>query len=369
VKLGPCIKTPEKLVSLIRWYSSKVSAAIPDDDGWGVLDTIKVLSPRKKKNLIGQLRVQLAKQVFSDKDFANLTITHPDTSAYNNSTSYTATQGGDTLWEQDEPPELADLIALMTIDTITLVENLTSVSIQSHNAEYGPAYETSGPLLRHLYGEIRFKDKSYFLLGGAWYEVDSKYIDQVTKDFVNLIADLDLDSTVIKMRDWPAGVKEGAYNMTSLQTAIFVNGDTVLTDNVELFDSLAFDDGSTYIVHVKDGFDVKIRDVRSQIINSAQVIENDLRTGDLRKLKEHHAKLMRRGRTTLSQDAFLHLFDNPRVYVLAYGSGTKVSGSNLDKFKSSVARMELVSLNNEFRQISNSESKCKLRLRWIRSVP
>ncbi|GAA5197164.1 hypothetical protein GCM10023346_31260 [Arthrobacter gyeryongensis] len=117
---------------------------------------------------------------------------------------------------------------------------------------------------------------------------------------------------------------------------------------------------------MKRDFDVKVRDVRSQIINSAQIIENDLRVGSLAKLKAHHARLVNWGRTTISEADFLKLFDQPRVYVLAYGSKVKVSESTLTNFGSSVARMEVVSLNNQFRQLGSAESMAKLRVAWIK---
>ncbi|MDQ0867279.1 hypothetical protein QF036_004930 [Arthrobacter globiformis] len=67
-------------------------------------------------------------------------------------------------------------------------------------------------------------------------------------------------------------------------------------------------------------------------------------------------------------DEFLKLFENPRIYVMAYGSKIKVNESTIKKFSSSVARMEVVSLNNQFRQISSAESQAKLGISWIKIV-
>jgi hypothetical protein len=53
----------------------------------------------------------------------------------------------------------------------------------------------------------------------------------------------------------------------------------VLTGGVELFDLLADGDGRTLIFHEKRNFDVKMSDVRTQIVNAASIIENDLRLG------------------------------------------------------------------------------------------
>jgi hypothetical protein len=108
-----------------------------------------------------------------------------------------------------------------------------------------------------------------------------------------------------------------------------------------------------------------VRDVRSQIVNAATIIENDLRTSAPTRLKRHHQALVRRGRTTLTEGEFLALFARPRTYVLAYSTGTKVTGETVDRFGSTVARMEVVALNGQFRQITSTSNTTELRIAWI----
>lgn len=366
IKLGPRIETPEKLVELIRWLAGKAEADLPADDGWAGLDAIKVLNPRKKKDLIGRLKTVLAKKIFASRDYSNIAVAHIDASLYDNATSYAVSQGKDSIYEGDIRPELSDIVNSMAIDIDDLLANFTSVTIRTENTDYGAGFGTSGPLINHLHGEIRHEGKTYFLLAGKWYEVDAVYIEQITKDFLAAMSSLDIDPMTIGLKEWKYADSEGTYNETSIEAAVFINGDRVLTDNVELFDGLASDGTNTYVIHVKRDFDVKVRDVRSQVINSAQIIENDLRIGSLTKLKAHHARLVTWGRTTISEADFLKLFDQPRVYVLAYGSKVKVSESTIKSFKSSVARMEVVSLNNQFRQLSSAESQAQLRVAWIK---
>lgn len=365
IKLGPRIESPEKIVELIKWLAKKSEDKLPADDGWASLDAIKVLNPRKKKDLITELKQALATKIFVTRDYANLALSHTDAALYDNATGYTASQGKDVVYAGDSRPELVDIVKNMKIDTQDVVKNLTSVTIQTENADYGAGYGTSGPLASHLHGEITHKKRTYFLLAGKWYEVNATYIDQVTKDCSSIMADLDLDPALIAMRKWKNAESEGAYNRTSITAKTFINGDRVLTDNVELFDGLASDGATIYIVHVKDGFDVKVRDVRSQVVNSAQMIENDLRLGTRVKLRAHYAALKKNGRTALTETEFLSLFDLPRVYVLAYGTKVKVDGTTLKTFSSSVARMEMVALNNQFRQISSSQSQAQLKIAWL----
>src|SRR5262249_41929554 len=155
---------------------------------------------------------------------------------------------------------------------------------------------TEGALLAHLNGELTHKGRTYFLLAGKWYEVDATYIELIKKDFINLLAPLDISASSIGLRPWQADETEGIYNGSSLDYDEWINGDLVLTDNVELFDTLAYSGSELYIIHVKRDFNVKIREVRSQLIGSAQIIEDDLR-GDSNKLKHHHRQLVTKGRT------------------------------------------------------------------------
>lgn len=369
IKLGPRIETPEKIVRLINWLATKVETELPEDDGWSGLDAIKVLNPRKKKDLVARLKLALAEKVFVANDYTNIAVAHIDASAYDNATHYVAKQGSEAIYEDDVRPELSDIVDRMEINPHDLLAGFTAVVISTENTDHADGYGTSGSLLSHLHGEIRYNEKTHYLLAGKWYEVDAVYIEEVTKDFIETVARLDLDPKVIGMQEWKTADDEETYNGKSIATGrAFINGDRVLTDNVELFDVLTSDGAETYIIHVKRGFDVKIRDVRSQIVNSAQIIENDLRTGKRLKLQAHYTKLLRHGRTKLTRDEFLELFERPRVYVLAYGSSVKVDGSTLKNFQSSVARMEMVSLNSQFRQLSSADSMAKLRITWIEIV-
>lgn len=364
LRLGPKVQNPEKMVGLIKWLAKQEQEELPEDDGWAALDAIKLLNPRKKRLLINKLRSALAEKVFKDKVYANLALTHAEISLYANATKYLVTQHDKTnIYDQAAQPRLADIIDSADIDEEDYTKNFSTVTIQAVNEDYGPSYGTEGTLLAHLNGELTHEGKTYFLLAGKWYEVDATYIEQIKKDFLALLSSLDTPASEVGLANWKKGDSEGTYNNNSLSYDEHINGDTILTDNVELFDTLAYKEDKLYILHVKKGFNVKIRDVRSQLLASAQVIENDLRNSSQR-LKEHHAQLVAKGRTALSEEEFLALFTRPRVYALCYGTKEKVAAVNIGKFTSSVSKMEVVSLNNQFRQISTDDS-ATLRIVWI----
>jgi uncharacterized protein (TIGR04141 family) len=365
VRFGPKVRSPEKIVELIRWLSQKTDTEIPEDDGWSSLDAIKVLNPRKRKDLVTRLKMELAESIFLRGEYENIAVTHVDASFYDNATHYAVVQQGAVVFEGPDRPSVGDVVQNAVTDGDVLA-NLTNISITSDNPDYGAGFGTTGTLLSHLHGELRYGEKTYYLLAGRWYEVEASYIKQVTKDLISTLVEHEMDRSLIGMRSWQESESEGEYNKTSVDGALsFINGDRVLTDNVELFDTLAWNDDSVYVIHVKRGFDVKIRDVRSQIINSAQIIENDLRAEAGTRLKAHHKRLVSNDRTTLDEVRFLELFEKRRTYVLAYGSPVEVNASSIEGFGSSVARMEVVSLANQFRQIGGAAAQAKLCIVWL----
>jgi uncharacterized protein (TIGR04141 family) len=368
IKFGPRIDTLDKLIKLIRWLAGTAESPLPEDDDWAILDSIKVLNPRKSRDLIASLHRHLAEKLVVDHDYANVAVTHIDASLYVNATSYAVSKGNEDVYSGDRRPDLPDILDDIDVGQAGPESLLTSIMIRSQCLDYGTEIGTHGTLLEHLHGEIRYGERTYFLLAGRWYEVDASYVDLVTKDFCGLIETLDLQASLIGLQAWRKTKSEGTYNEESVTEKLVINGDRVLTDNVELFDILNCVTDRTYIIHVKRDFDVKVRDVRSQIINSANIIENDLRLDDPDRLKRHYEALRRRERTTLTETEFLGLFERPRTYVLAYGTATKVERETVDQFGSIVARMEIVTLGGQFRQIAGTSHATELRIAWIQLV-
>lgn len=322
------------------------------------------MNPRKKKDLIGRLRSSLAQRLVVDGVYENTAVSHVDASLYANASSYVATRGQDEIYAGERRPELTDLLDGVDPGPEGPEALLNSIVLSSECEDYGPGVGTRATLQEHLHGELQFENRTYFLLAGRWYEVDASYVDLVTQDLGTVIDSLDLDASSIGLKPWSTSLNEEDYNISSA-TGATINGDRVLTDNVELFDLLADVDGRTVIIHVKRDFDVKMRDVRSQIINAASIIENDLRLADPARLRRHHAALVRRQRTAMSESDFLKLVRRPRTYVLAYATGTKVERHTVDQFGSMVARMEVVTLSGQFRQVAGTNHTTQLAIAWI----
>lgn len=373
VRLVSEIQSPQDLVQLISWLQSKADEELTIDDEWTILDSLRVLNPRKSKDQIRRLRTQLSRQIFVDNDFDDLDLINVEASLFSNATRYQAFLRSICLYDSATRPDLQAVVegVKFHLDAKSLSDGeraalLEQISLESLDDEDDAILRTSGSLMSHIHGEMRQHSQTFFLLSGRWYQVDKDYIDLVTSDLKSCLNSLGTKASEIGMRPWRSSESEGVYNGSSLPGDNFINGDRVLRDNVELFDSLYWTKSSTYIIHVKRGFDVKIRDVRSQLINSANLIENDLRGAKTQRLARHWEALSKGGRTGLAKPDFLDLFSQNRVYVLAYATRQQVTHLNLEtEFKSRVARMEVVNLEAQFRRVAGVGKRASLQIAWI----
>lgn len=72
---------------------------------------------------------------------------------------------------------------------------------------------------------------------------------------------------------------EGNYNERYLEESNCIVGDRILPFGIEIFDLVRFTDTTTYIYHVKEGFDLHTRDALDQLMNAAEMIY-EARYGD-----------------------------------------------------------------------------------------
>jgi hypothetical protein len=70
----------------------------------------------------------------------------------------------------------------------------------------------------------------------------------------------------------------------------------------------------------------------------------------------------------MPESDFLELMRRPRTYVLAYATGTKVERRNVAQLGSMVARMEVVMLSGQFRQVAGTNHTTRLAIAWIELV-
>ena len=137
--------------------------------------------------------------------------------------------------------------------------------------------KTEAPFLNHLTLELKIKNKNYFKIDNSWYEVNDNFISKINDQCVNLITENYLESNFLN-KVWDKNKKEENYNKLYQEEDNFLVFDKVLPQNIEICDLIYFDkvNQKIYFIHVKKGFDAKIRDLSNQIKISSDRLFNAL---------------------------------------------------------------------------------------------
>lgn len=359
IKLGPKLSSTDKLVDLIFWLEDiEANFPIPSIDDFAFLDAVKKLDRRKTPELVKELEEELNK-ILVKSEYDNFDLCHQESSRYLNAEGYEA-KFEDKNKSYDENPSLEsfeEFVKPLNIDSLEKIHIEATHNENFLNVE-GSSYDV-------LCGEIAKDGKVYFLFNKHWYSLKPEFLKLVDQTFENVIND-DKYKTKIKFPDWKKIEKEGKnlpqredlYSESVIKAITdSILGDKVFVDSIELYDVLTWDRENLYIVHIKSGFDVKIRDLSSQIFSSAQIIENSRMSG-FKELEEHHKSLISKKRTEISFDNYKKLFSKKINYMFAYGRANQVLDKNI---KSSVAKLEVVQLAKDMTRFEG-----KLKLLWIK---
>jgi uncharacterized protein (TIGR04141 family) len=217
-------------------------------------------------------------------------------------------------------------------------------------------------LVKCLHGQVDLDGTTYFLLDKTWYESRGTFLENLKRDFMDEVFTADEPIYItddIGFTPWSPGEDEGAYNERQAGEDNFYYGDKIfsLTDGgkVELFDLLKVDraNDTLYVIHVKDGFDGKMRDACSQIATSADVISRDVKTGKAA-LRKYYAKWKSHPNNLelVAEDDFLAWFDLKNIVYVVLASTSTAFGRRVferNRLKSHIARREIIVTRNEFR--------------------
>lgn len=325
------------------------------EENFGFLEAVRKLDPRKNVSLLERLNSALLRKV-SSLDFEDFVLCHRNYSLYLGADRYKRVFDRITT-SMDYEPTVDDVLADLVTPGIDVNELLEKCRILAeHDSEQWNNQE--GTVKELLCGEISIGDYTYFLLNKEWYELRNDFIELIKTNFIELTS----DDTFTAGLDMGAWTQEGEplFNKSFRNRENFIVGDSVLTENIELFDLLHWDQKKVYIIHVKSGFNASVRDVTSQIFNAAQIIENDMLAGK-EKLKKHFEGIQNKYDSTINETQFLNVFDKERIYVLGYGCPSDFT-DNPSTVRSNIAKLELVQLRNDMRRY---EDNAQLKIQWI----
>src|SRR5690606_23008987 len=79
---------------------------------------------------------------------------------------------------------------------------------------------------------------------------------------------------------WNKGDDEDTYNKSHEDLDGYYILDKVINENIELCDILTIQDDIAYFIHVKNGFNTKMRDLYIQVVLAAKRLSNDLKNNN-----------------------------------------------------------------------------------------
>jgi uncharacterized protein (TIGR04141 family) len=200
--------------------------------------------------------------------------------------------------------------------------------------------------IQHITCEIKYEGKPIFHIDSTWYKVKNDFINSINDKCINLIEKNRLKEKFINI-PWDTTIKdEGDYNDKYNSITNYFVFDKMLPDNIEFCDIMYEDKETIYLVHVKDGFDAKVRDVSNQITISANRFWNDFNSGSNEYLESIVDTYNKRSSSKIDKKSFIDKFKTDReiIYVMAFKSknGKKPVDFKITKSKSNIAKYSLI---------------------------
>lgn len=221
--------------------------------------------------------------------------------------------------------------------------------IKNNKATIGASF------LFHITTELNVRNRPYFLVDTKWYNLRNSFVQDLRTSALHILKTYKAPSEVLNI-PWDKQIisKEGDYNLQYNGQGNYFVLDTIIVDGLELCDILYYTDDTLYLVHVKYGFESKMRELHNQINISARRLKDVLGTSDKSLLEKIYNKLVEKGLSTnsLSISEFIKLFDRRIVFVLAFTSHLKedlLVEDNIDRFTSNIAKFSLVQCSSDLR--------------------
>lgn len=219
--------------------------------------------------------------------------------------------------------------------------------------------EASNPLtsafMFYLNAEITYQNRPIFLIDTKWYELKELFVNDMMSQAQRVLKAFPLPKSILHIPwDKSLTAREGDYNLKYDLLTSYIVSDTAIVDGIEICDIIHYDNDNVYLIHVKYGFDAKIRDLTNQILISARRLNETKSSGDYTFLEKVYQQVLGLGRNMdgLNQSGFVELFSKNIIYVLAMTSQLKNDlkiEDNIEKYTSNIARFSLITCSTDVR--------------------
>jgi len=224
--------------------------------------------------------------------------------------------------------------------------------------QIGSSDKTYGHFFSHITAEIEHVNKKYFRIDGHWYLLEDEFLELMNRDAKEYYSKYKLKEKILK--NWPDGKDEDSYNKSHNELDDYFVLDKVISENIELCDLLVLKGEEAYFVHVKNGFNTKMRDLYVQVILSAKRLSNDLKNNNKSTYIEKTLKKYNELNPTkkINLDELIERFrkDPSKInFVMAFKNNHYKGKSTLEKIdlcKSNIAKYSLVQVVKEMQQYS-----------------
>jgi uncharacterized protein (TIGR04141 family) len=198
--------------------------------------------------------------------------------------------------------------------------------------------------------ELQYENKPIFHIDSKWYFVKDDFTDSMNQLCSQMINRHHSQRNIL-FNSWISS-SEDAYNSLYRNEPNYWVFDKALGQNIELCDIMYESDDTIYLIHIKTGFDAKIRDLCNQIVISANRFMISRNSGDNAFVNDVIDSYNRRadnvGYEIGDKDSFIQKFatgGKEIVFVMAFKSDTQrvpVIRNNVEKLESNIAKFSLI---------------------------
>jgi hypothetical protein len=248
----------------------------------------------------------------------------------------------------------------------SLEKVLAGVCVYIENANY--SLPLDAPLLSLIQGEVQDAGKTFYTFNGKWFSFDSSlssYIDSELSGLLGSVQDLAVASL-----KWDKEDTEDTYIEKYLSSRDYfpIHRIKPAPHKVELADLIRVTDSGIHLIHIKNKFNCSVRELSSQMVIAATLLNNDIKNENCAWLKALYvavkgsrfsapyftglkAKFLGKWPT---ERAFVDEIKNSNVtFCIAFTGDEKNTRirQSPDKYNSIIAKMALIATERNYGQI------------------
>lgn len=216
--------------------------------------------------------------------------------------------------------------------------------------------KTYANFISHITAEIDYQGYKYFKIDGHWYLLEDEFLSRMNEDAKSYYNKYMLEKDILNV--WNKGDDEDTYNKSHEDLDGYYILDKVINENIELCDILTIQDDIAYFIHVKNGFNTKMRDLYIQVVLAAKRLSNDLKNNNgisyLEKTLIEYNK--RQPLNKIDIKGFIEKIKTKKLnitFVMAFRNNHYLNKNIIDRIdlcKSNIAKYSLVQVVKEMQE-------------------